>query len=86
MAVGSFLSWIGSFLLYGFGQLIENSDKLVELNGGSAKKGVSQHTPNTVKVKIHDNQSKEEKANELKKLRAAGLITDEEFFEKLSEL
>lgn len=86
MLGGSFLSWIGSFLLYGFGQLIENSDKLVELNGGSAKKSASQHTPYPVKVKTNDSQSREEKVNELKKLRNAGLITDKEFLEKLSEL
>lgn len=30
MGLGSLLSWIGSFVLYGFGQLIENSDILVE--------------------------------------------------------
>ena len=30
--VGSVLAWIGTFLLYGFGQLIENSDKLVAIN------------------------------------------------------
>lgn len=29
--LGSLFSWIGSFTLYGFGQLIENSDILVEL-------------------------------------------------------
>lgn len=29
--IGSISSWISSFLLYGFGQLIENSDKTVEL-------------------------------------------------------
>ena len=28
--VGSIASWIGSFLTYGFGQLVENSDKLVK--------------------------------------------------------
>ena len=29
IVVGILLSWIGSFCIYGFGQLIENSDKLV---------------------------------------------------------
>lgn len=29
--LGSLSSWVGSFVLYGFGQLIENSDVLVEL-------------------------------------------------------
>ena len=29
--IGALLSWISSFCLYGFGQLIENSDKTVEL-------------------------------------------------------
>lgn len=28
--LGSLISWISSFVLYGFGQLIENTDKLVE--------------------------------------------------------
>jgi len=28
--VGSLLSWVGSFLLYGFGQLIENTDTIVK--------------------------------------------------------
>ena len=28
---GSILSWIGSFVLYGFGELVDNSSKLVEL-------------------------------------------------------
>ncbi len=28
MGIGAFFSWISSFVLYGFGQLVENSDKL----------------------------------------------------------
>ena len=31
IVLGSLISWISSFCLYGFGQLIENSDKAVEL-------------------------------------------------------
>ena len=31
MIMGSILSWIGSFVLYGFGELVDNSSKLVEL-------------------------------------------------------
>ena len=29
MILGSVLSWVGSFVLYGFGELVENSAKLV---------------------------------------------------------
>ncbi len=28
--IGSLASWIGSFFMYGFGQLIENTDRLVQ--------------------------------------------------------
>lgn len=28
MIVGSLFSWVGSFVLYGFGQLVENSDRM----------------------------------------------------------
>ena len=31
IVMGSLLSWIGSFVLYGFGELVDNSSKLVEL-------------------------------------------------------
>ena len=30
--LGALSSWVSSFVLYGFGQLIENTDKLVELS------------------------------------------------------
>ncbi|MCH5183452.1 MAG: hypothetical protein J1E00_04670 [Oscillospiraceae bacterium] len=29
MLIGPLLSWIGSFILYGFGHLVENSDRMV---------------------------------------------------------
>ena len=32
MVLGAVGSWVGSFVLYGFGQLIENSDTLVEIS------------------------------------------------------
>ncbi len=32
MLVGALMSWIGSFFMYGFGQLIDNTDKLVAQN------------------------------------------------------
>ena len=36
--IGSLMSWIGSWVLYGFGQLIENSDILVSRNFKSEKR------------------------------------------------
>ena len=30
MIIGSLMSWLSSFILYGFGQLIDNSDILVQ--------------------------------------------------------
>lgn len=32
MIFGALMSWVSSFVLYGFGQLVENSDKLVKLS------------------------------------------------------
>ena len=34
MGIGSLSSWIGSFMTYGFGQLIENTDILVKQSQG----------------------------------------------------
>ena len=40
-AIGSLMSWISSFVLYGFGQIIENTDKLVT----AAKSEPAEQTP-----------------------------------------
>ena len=51
---GSFLPWVSSFLLYGFGQLIENTDKLVNLRIANLKKIVPT-TYNAEKVLLKKN-------------------------------
>lgn len=38
LVIGPLLSWVCSFFMYGFGQLIENSDALVNLNKSQLKK------------------------------------------------
>lgn len=42
MFLGSGLSWVGSFFIYGFGQLIENTDKLVEMKQNKDKDNISE--------------------------------------------
>ena len=42
IVVGSLCSWLSSFVLYGFGQLIENSDILVDQNGILISQGKKQ--------------------------------------------
>ncbi len=39
MAIGCFGSWLSTLLLYGYGQMIENSDKLVMLYAAETKDG-----------------------------------------------
>lgn len=72
-AIGSLLSWVGSLFIYGFGQLIENSDVLV------ANK-VSHITANKVPDTL------EEKIAVLTRCRQQGLITEEEYQQKMEKL
>ena len=48
--VGSLFSWIGSFFLYGFGQLIENTDVLVKQ--GQIQQPQAPATPYAAPVQI----------------------------------
>ncbi len=41
MIVGPMLSWVGSFLLYGFGELIENTSKLVDYTGKTERNRIN---------------------------------------------
>ena len=53
--VGSLLSWVGSFILYGFGQLVENSDIIAEQsarNNEKTRKKVQQHEEQQRRDKI----------------------------------
>ena len=80
--VGSLSSWIGSFVLYGFGQLIENSDRLAahlcpyEENEMDRRESEEQ-------TKAH---KKEEEFKLILKQREEGLISEEEFNERVNEL
>lgn len=55
MALGSLISWVGSFITYGFGQLIENSDALVKI---SKRNNESIESPVFVNPKKEENTHK----------------------------
>lgn len=63
MILGSLLSWVSSFVLYGFGELVENSAVIA----GKKKKPSG------------------DKETALFKMKEEGLITEEEYEEKISE-
>ena len=62
---GFLASWIGSFMTYGFGQLIENSDILVEQVD--------------ILISEHASASNGKPFAKLQDLKNRGLITDEEY-------
>lgn len=63
IVAGFVSSWISSFLLYGFGQLVDNSDKLVRAQG----------------IDPYDNQAEPQKPDYLLELLQKGLITEEDY-------
>ena len=74
MLVGFLASWISTFILYGFGQMVENSDKLVAIEKMK------------LDSRLDELESKADKADELAKWNKAGFLTDEEFDRKIDEL
>lgn len=77
IVIGSLLSWISSFVLYGFGELVANS----AIIAGKRADDSVQH-PNTTVAP----QDKSEKITALNNLKARGLISEEEYSRKLAEL
>ena len=68
-----FVLWVSSFILYGFGELIDNTCD-IERNIG---RGIYK---SAVQIKQDDKKNKM-----LEKLRSEGLISEEEYREKISE-
>ena len=77
--LGSLSSWIGSFVLYGFGQLVENSDKLVK---GRVTEQF-QPAPKAAKPMAKEALAKLETLNRWKE---QNLITADEYEQKVREL
>ncbi len=88
MIVGSLASWISSFLLYAFGQLVENTDKLVNTRGGYAPSsqhvnyqsggqptGYRQNAPQPAPVYSETGLT----LSTLEKWRSEGVISEEEY-------
>lgn len=78
IVIGSLLSWISSFVLYGFGELVANSAIIA---GKEGKIVVGGQSGNAVAP-----QNKSEKITALNNLKARGLISEEEYSRKLAEL
>lgn len=73
MVAGSLASWVGSFMTYGFGQLIENTDILVRNSGGDTRV-------------TDESATKKQRLETLNRWYDQGLITKEEYIEKAREL
>ena len=72
--VGFLFSWVSTFILYGFGQMVENSDKLVAIERMK------------LDAKMEELGTKADKADELAKWNKAGFLTDDEFEKRIDEL
>lgn len=88
LIVGSLLSWASSFIIYGFGQLIENTDIIAGRNKSSDSKNVSSNQQNggPISVKPSATNANSSKISTLNDLRKKGLITEEEYSRKMGEL
>ncbi len=75
MIVGPLLSWIGSLFIYGFGELVERTCMIDARIRSGAAPTAAPAAP-----------SKDERKAQLDKLLQAGLITEEEYKQKLNEL
>lgn len=76
---GSFSSWVSSFLLYGFGQLIENTDKLVNLRNANLKKRLKKQIDQLDKSLENGQISEKEYLQERALILLDGNMSEEEY-------
>lgn len=70
---GSLLSWISSFFMYGFGELIDKACDIERNTRGGERKSVAQAKVET------------ERIEKLERLRSQDLITEEEYQQALAK-
>lgn len=71
--VGPLMSWISSFFMYGFGELIDKACDIERNTRGGERKSVAQTKVDT------------ERLDKIEKLRSQGLITEEEYQQAVSK-
>lgn len=72
MFVGPIVAWISSWCLYGFGELIDKACEIERNTRGGERKSEAQ-------AKVDS-----ERMNKIERLRAQGLITEEEYQQAIS--
>ncbi len=77
MLLGSFASWIGSFFTYGFGQLIENSDILVEQGKQKGNAPIASSEKKTAPIAPAEKKEENNKTHTWRCSRCGNLITSE---------
>ena len=90
MVVGSLFSWIASWFMYGFGELIEKTSAIERNTRGGGNSSVcvkdNEEKQNVSSVKKVDVVDEIEDRNEkIKKLFEKGLITEEEYQRAISK-
>ncbi|MBQ8323707.1 MAG: hypothetical protein IJX82_00970 [Clostridia bacterium] len=70
---GPLFSWISSWLLYGFGELVENACTI-------EREAYSKEKNHKVSMSVNS-----ERINEIQKLRAQGLLTEEEYQQAIAK-
>lgn len=75
LLVGPLFAWIGGLFLYGFGQLIENTDHMVTQQPGAPAR----------RSQMMD-QRRAESLRQMDRLLEDGLITEEDYQQKLDQM
>ena len=73
MVVGPIVAWVSSWLLYGFGELIDKASDIERNTRGGERRTETQARGNS------------ERISKIEKLRAQGLITEEEYQKAISK-
>lgn len=81
--VGPLIAWISSWLIYGFGELIEKTSAIEYAMCGTRAKTQEQRIYN--KIPQTDDEAENERLRKLELLRVQGLITEEEYQQAVSK-
>ena len=73
MVVGPIVAWVSSWLLYGFGELIDKASDIERNTRGGERKSEAQSKVDS------------ERISKIEKLRSQGLITEEEYQAAISK-
>lgn len=89
LVVGPIMSWVSSFIMYGFGELVDRATSVEQILSGGQPMSVGSYSTSAgnrpLRPMVDSSKFEQDRKEQLEKLRSQGLISEDEYRQAISK-